>query len=355
MTLRRDICVLGAGPAGLFASSWLRHRRRVRTTVIGTPVFGMLRHDYSPTGPFSLVPILPPNGSHFPPSARGAGILRTAYVGQCHRARSADHQVGSFAHYSAANLGERSLVLARKQFGPMAHTEPMLEVRDKIERNYSAGMPPMKRAGYIGGESPYVATMRAAASAAEIVDQAVESIDYRDRSVRFANGTRLYYGAIILTVPLPRIARLLGVPPPRLASAPAEFVVAHCPTATENLLIYDCEPGSPVFRMVSPRAGLLVVQLALIGHRSEALSDLAMRRLRERIGGILGSAEVELDCRIRRIESAYPTDPPDAGFMDDLLPVLRRGNVVRLGRFAEWRYVDLHELNWTWKLGNLCG
>jgi hypothetical protein len=352
MTLRRDICVLGAGPAGLFAATWLRTYRGIRATVIGVPRFGMLRPALGPTGPISLVPILPPVGStSFPPSIHTDQVLCTQYVGRCDRLFVQRHAPGSFAWYSASNLTPRAQALAHKQFGTLARTSPLLEVRAKIARTYVNHAAPANRAGYIHGESPYVGTMRAAAAAAELVDRTVVSIDHRRRRVRFADGGHLDYGSMVLTIPLPQIARLLAIPYATMTCAAAEFVVARCVDVPANLLIYDSEPDSPMFRVISPRTGIVVVQLALTEARTDRLTTRCVQRLRRRLTEAIGSPTTGIDPTIRRVEMAYPTDPPDAAFLHRLETVAEAGNIVRLGRFAEWRYVDLHELEWTARLG----
>jgi hypothetical protein len=138
---------------------------------------------------------------------------------------------------------------------------------------------------------------------------------------------------------------LLGLASPSLSVAGAHFVAGTVePGRTPvNSVTYDLRPASPVVRCVVPRDGVWVAQVAVDFAAERRLDATAVAPW---VCSLLDVPVGSCDATVTSYPFAYPLEPPPAPFLSAIDDRCRSAGVQRRGRFAEWRYIDLHEVTW---------
>jgi len=230
-------------------------------------------------------------------------------------------------------------VLTRKLVGPRCLSERLPELGRKISRKYDGGRAGV-RAAFVAGQSPYRHWLRRTESAAP---RPLAEVIRVQTGKLVTNTGRRVTESVLLCSPLPEFAAMWGE---------SEAGVFDCESAEllhvavegelgENLLFYDCDWRSPVYRVFTVDHGSVVVQLAK-DHHGATLSSIEpwLERL---VPGLRTRALL----RRVRWSGCYPLDrsqPKGEMRMDGLL---RESGVVPFGRVAQWQYLDLCDLNWS--------
>jgi hypothetical protein len=342
-----EFIVLGAGPAGLFAADWISRNVSSDVLVVGTGLMGMVGPTEIDGRRITILPIFPQRGQDFPEIDDVGPDLAGAYAGTPGAPVDPPTPApGSYAARALRDFAPISLSLAWKQFGSRVFYEPLVEVQRKVERSYhrKTGDRP-SRIGYICGESPYAHELRRMIRRLRILKARPTAIS-DDSKVLLDDHSPLSYRRVINTMPLPAIARVLDLSHVTGSVAPARFVLADISRTEPSRLVYDVAPESPVFRVLTPCPDIAVIQLSLAPVNQPL--DLA-----NRVEGLL-------ECKVKRLHrepftysSAYPLEPFSSPDMDAVSDVFNVRNIINLGRFAEWRYIDLNEISWKERLGCL--
>jgi hypothetical protein len=123
----------------------------------------------------------------------------------------------------------------------------------------------------------------------------------------------------------------------------ARFAVFHVPEAmSENVLTYDPDLTSPVYRLFAPVARIVVAQLSKTNDCWEDVPHVAsyLRRTQSWHGpSTLLSAFTLPGC--------YPLQIHPEEFRTTCEQMLREKGVFLFGRHGLWEYRDLHELRWS--------
>jgi hypothetical protein len=72
-----------------------------------------------------------------------------------------------------------------------------------------------------------------------------------------------------------------------------------------------------------------------------------MLNLSDSIASLLEAEDIRVLTGIRTLDGVYPLEPLPSCYEAELNLRSERAGIVRFGRFAQWQYVDLHELDWT--------
>lgn len=299
------------------------------------PAFGMVDE-------LELVPIFPPA-----PEVSPVPRLRTAHM----FVPAANPVLGAWPAGSFGSIVEEFGVLGTslslKQFGIERFNEPLLEVRGKRERHYGAAVAArtLPRAGFLDGCSPYRLVrdaFRDLQRAGDVEHVIAERLDGRSKLIVAPCGIRAY-DMMIVTCDVNEFCSLLGTSGVSTPSAPASFVLYSVAGVDlePNILVYDHRAESGVFRAFSSRPDRVVVQ------RSLAQSDSSIDE-RSAIAALVGCSAASLEpvCTLV-LPTAYPTDPISDDDLRRLEDISEAYNALLFGRYAEWRYVDLHELDWS--------
>lgn len=348
------VVVLGGGPTGLLAAEWIRRHVSGDVVVVDPEPAGMLRPLSVAGLPVTVTPIFPPvSPVDFPDVPHLGPPLDVSYVDAGVPAQR-PARPDTFAEYARQALPPRSQLLAPKQFGRLVWEHPLSEVREKIARLYgTAQASPTAspaRSGYTAGESPYAPYLRRLARVHTVLATHAARIDADRHGVFTADGRRLGYRTLVVALPIAEIARLLGVRGVEAVAGAAAFVVFRMDGARPNRLVYDAEPGTPVFRVLTPRSDVAVVQVAVdIDPDRPEIDDALRSRVRE----LTGTEILDRVWPTVRVRRAYPVDGPGRHGAAELDAAGAAAGVIRLGRFAEWRYIDLHEVDWSGKLSGV--
>jgi hypothetical protein len=293
----------------------------------------------------TVLPIFPQRNQVFPSINSEGPDLALAHVGipavpECETAPTPQ----SYAERAMRDFAPASLSLAWKQFGRRIWQEPLLEVQRKVDRAYGAASAKGAiRIGYIVGESPYSHELRKVIRRHRVINASPTAIT-DEQIVILNNGTRLPYQYVINTLPLPTIARILNLPDPEGTFAGAKFAIAYITSTAPSQLVYDLDPSTPIFRVLTPSADIAIIQLSL--SYGNAPRDI----VRSRLEYLLGVKVVDFHARSFCFPRSYPLDPPTEALTSIISNACQSYNIINIGRFAEWRYIDLHEVSWEERL-----
>ncbi|RHW25441.1 hypothetical protein D0Z08_19640 [Nocardioides immobilis] len=338
--MRTDVVIIGGGPTGIFAYELLR-RSGVDVVLVGSFTDASIMPVESPCGPITLVPVFPTlPAPTYPPSTPTRQALQV-------------RRSGSPAWIRAEPVADSSLVemllpdidaaaMAVKQFGERALFDPLDQVQEKVRRAYRGR--PTRRAGYIDGLSPYLAPML------EILAQrgggvtAVRTWNPHDRLLELSGTTaRLEYNKLVYASDPERLSEAIGTRVAIPRRAPAHFTtLATDARLVRNELVYDLSRDSPVFRAFVASEHVVVVQESL-AYRGDAAA--APLQIADALGDLLGARLVRFGERLT-YHSAYPIESMDAASKTALDDACGELGILRFGRNAAGRYVDLHELEW---------
>lgn len=380
-SLRVDELVVGNGPTAVLAAALLARPARSQLLISANP-FGMLdpiclRVNRDRWQLINVPPVFPPENDTLlsrrlnrilPDAAAFAGApvsIRTAsseavidesnVLATLPREQSVTIPFSSYA----ACRGVETLILSEKQYGDVIWTQPLEQVRTKIERAYSAGFSlGTSRIGYHKGLSPYYRLMSRLLPGIQWARTRIQSVDVSARSCLLANGVTVHYGKMVFAGKLEELCRVLNRQCVRIVSAPARFIVGtFTVTASYNSVTYDPRPESPIFRLSIPAPGTWVAQIGQGTRGSDSNDDSGAgdsclpTRVVPWVESLAGWKVQRTVNKIVTFAQAYPLEAMQEDDRSSLDAACRAAGIVRFGRQAEWRYVDLHELDWS----ALCG
>jgi hypothetical protein len=336
--MQSPIVVLGSGPTAVFAVEFLAGHG-IEANLVGTLVDASILPIPTPDGPVSLLPVfptLPPPA--YPPSVATDKPLLVRRIGSPAWVQNRHFLPNSLVSWLLPD--EAAAAMAVKQFGARALTAPLDQVRKKIQRAYSGQ--PIRRAGYVNGLSPYLAPMLEAIKNRGMRPRAVRLWSPSDHLIEFQNGVEaVEYERLMYVADLGQLVQSLGVEVDLPARAAATFSTYFTEDPlTANQLVYDLSADSPVFRAFAATERVVVVQESQMDDEDASALSLATRV----------SEAFQIDLRRfgdRLVHStAYPVESLSEDCERSLSDACAKLDILRFGRNARNRYVDLHELVW---------
>jgi hypothetical protein len=260
-------------------------------------------------------------------------------------------EVESFRDYSL-KVGSRTLVLARKQYGPELLDRPLMLLRAKVASSYEArDAVACPRLGFVRGRSRYAIASDLLAHRLGMIKSSVQAINIVDRSILLGTGQEILYDQLIFAGRVTDLAKMLGLREYFPLTASAHFCVGRQqPPGTANLVVYDLRSESPVLRVVTTDESIWVAQLsqgaAKLRRSNSPLATHWRSGVEAAVSGLLETEDVRLLTDICTLRGAYPLEPLPTEYDEQLESKCKGAGIIRFGRFAEWRYSDLHELDW---------
>jgi len=341
-----DYCICGGGPAALLCAALLR-QKGADTLIVSPRKFGMLTPVQAGGQSVTPTPIFPwLDSTLFTDLLAGAldapSVLRAHYWETIAREPERCPGRGSHAEFLRGFYDDptRATILAEKHLGAAIYVREMPEVRRKVSRHYPAKSAARQKAGYYDGLSPYYVFLRNA-EIGPAVDQAVCRVA-PDESLVTAGTVEIRYRHLISTIPLWSFLGLAGMETElRSEAGGAQFVLMTSEEEAEpNLVVYDCDSGSAVYRVFTPLPRVLVVQVA----HAHWKADVSLTA--NRVATLLRLKTAPVVERVIEMPGCYPLGVSDEPLKEGLLRSLREKGIVSFGRFAEWRYADLDDLDW---------
>jgi hypothetical protein len=317
-----DVCVLGGGPAACLVTLLLRAAGR-QVCMMARTAFGAVQPTRFNGGQFTAVPVFPPFSTVRHP------VIGPLFDGVT-SAGAVEIRLPDSSAYTAKLFG-RTIAA-----GPQPP-----ELARKIARHYGQ-RPAEERMGFMAGVSPYFLVSQGATLTDWSSDR-VTGVDLSERLLAVGHRT-IRYGALVSTIPLPAFLPLAGIETTAaFVAGDARFAVFHVPEErSENVLTYDPDLTSPVYRLFAPLAGIVVAQLSKTNDCWDEVATVASYlRTTQRWQGPATLLSTFT------LPGCYPLEIHPEEFRASCKDTLREQGVFLFGRHGVWEYRDLHELRWS--------
>ena len=249
---------------------------------------------------------------------------------------------GSLADFMIKAQGiDKNLCLGAKQWGEEMFTLPFNQVQSKIKRHYVAPKG-NTRIGYIHGQSLFkYAIDKLEPNVLKYAN--IEQIDSKAKEV-YLDDCIVRYENLISTLPIHKLLELCHLEHHHDNSyAGCQFhYFSYDHGFEENQIVYDCDYHSDIIRIFSISDKFLMVQLNSNKHNTTTISEIKQRvqELAPEINGLSYARELYVPmCYPLELISDQPTLKS--------ISKLSSNAITPLGRFGNWEYSDLHELDWS--------
>lgn len=249
-----------------------------------------------------------------------------------------ENSLAEFIYKNSPSLKDFELSL--KQWGSSILTKPFFEVQNKIKRHYlSSNNNP--RIGYLDGFTLYYHFMLK--SNPNILHlNSIDKIDYQNKII-FADSYEIHYKKLVSTIPINHLLFYCKINDsiPLLYEGSYFLYFTHSSVFQANKIIYDCDLYSNILRVFSATEYSIVVQLPSYKKGKIVISDIS-KRLLELIPTL---KELKFEKELF-LPMSYPIEPLTDNQTLKSINNLKINSIIPFGRFGNWEYKDLHELNW---------
>lgn len=236
---------------------------------------------------------------------------------------------------------DKNLCLGAKQWGEQMFSTAFSQVQSKIKRHYISPKG-NTRIGYINGKSLF----------SDAVSKLKPNIFEHSGLVHIAIGNReihlkervVRFEKLVSTIPLHLLLQLCGLPFEfNTASAGAYFCFFKYDTGFDaNQMVYDCDYKSDIIRVFSIDDGFLLAQL-----NSDKYGKVQIPNIKSRIQVLAPEIQGLEFAKDLNMPMCYPLDLVTDEITKSSLDRLRENEITPFGRFGNWEYSDLHELDWS--------
>lgn len=255
---------------------------------------------------------------------------------------------GSLADFMIKKQGvDRNLCLGGlKQWGgPTMLHRPFSQVQSKINRHYISNKG-NTRMGYVNGLSLFKYAVEKLQPQV-LGYSGIEKIDLEAKELHTSQHIISFEQLISTIPPLHYLLAHCQLPPHDhdTESAAAYFkFFSYDGGFAENQIIYDCDLQSEILRLFSVNDTLLMAQI-----RGDAYGQVATEKIQARVQQLIPEIKGLQFARELYSRMGYPLElvdqPPQS--VQSLATLKKHGIIPPLGRFGNWEYSDLHELDWA--------
>lgn len=351
MKQKFEICILGNGPAARICS----FLTKTPHILIGNrDNFGLLTKTVITNSSFNLTPIFPVYNSHLYNelwkddfekhyfinySKRGNILVEFDNIQELISNANPQSYVVQCLKEKQDISTKENIVLAYKLFGKIIFERELDRLLTKVKNNYD-GVKPNKRIGYVNNLSLYYDKV-ANIKIKNFFSDEIKKIDIK-RKIVSTKTSEIEYDKLISTIDLRDFLCKINYPNLGLMSNSAHFCLIKTNTILPiNLGIYDVEIQSPVYRLFTISKNFVIVQFTLGCQNIE--SSLLFPTLYKLLGQVF---EIQFEYRYT-IKDAYPIYTSSDTLLQQYKSELESNNIHLIGRYAEWEYLDLHELNYS--------
>jgi len=236
---------------------------------------------------------------------------------------------------------DESLVISLKQWGSAFYNEELNEVKSKIKNHYFSGGN-QSRVGFYRGNSLYYHFLRHTLNNSTLYNN-IQHIDYKNKKV-ICERLDIFYDKLYSTINILDLYKLCGFRTSFHLKYKGSFFMYFIlsPIELENNILYDCNLSSPIIRLFFPQNNILVAQLSTNSFRKYNSNSII-----KRIVDILPNIKNIKYVKSIHLPFSYPLEPILDKKMINSIENIKTFSIVPFGRFGNWEYKDLHELNWT--------
>ncbi|CAM4099286.1 FAD-dependent oxidoreductase [Zobellia roscoffensis] len=249
---------------------------------------------------------------------------------------------GSLASFMIAKQGvDRNLCLGLKQWSRSMLSQPLSQVQDKIRRHYISNNG-NTRVGYVDGKSLFKYTIDKLQP--EILNfSKLQKIVVETKEIHTADHI-IAYDHLVSTIPLHYLLQYCGLPQDHnTESASAYFkFFTYSKGFKENRIIYDCDLNSDILRLFSVSDTLIMAQI-----RGDKHGKVSNKKVQDRIQNLIPEIEGLTFARELFSPMGYPLELVTQPNSLKSMAILKENGVIPFGRFGNWEYSDLHELDWS--------
>jgi hypothetical protein len=255
--------------------------------------------------------------------------------------KSLNYKSNSLADFLCNNSQlNKWIPISLKRWGKTILTESYSEVQNKIRNHYLSEMR-SERVGFLNGHSVYYQLIKKNMKNVISVNSIIE-IDYQNKTLN----TDLYsiqFEKLISTIPINRLFEKSKIPFETELKYEGSYFnyFSHGENWKQNNLIYDCDLNTDIIRVFSPTNNIISVQLPTFKRGKISIENLKqdIKKLIPSLNNIKYEGEFFLSM-------SYPLE--SIINLNDLknIEILKSYSVQPFGRFGNWEYLDLHELNW---------
>lgn len=231
--------------------------------------------------------------------------------------------------------------LGLKQWGEDFLNKPFNQIQSKIKNHYLSKNG-NTRIGYSNSLSQYYDAVKDLSPIITKYEK-ILSIDYK-KSLLITESKKIKYEKLISTIPIDKLLSFckFNLTPDLDYYGSYFFYFRYLEGFNKNNLIYDCDFDSDILRIFSINDNFMMVQLKSI-KSTEIDSTIIKNQILKLVPSI---KNLKYSGKLI-LPMSYPVE--DIGDKETLNAIknISKFNVVPFGRFGEWKYTDLHELNWN--------
>ncbi|GEM_PF-4200514 len=346
MVIRSDYMIVGTGPSALLHYLNLKKLGR-DVLLVGTELYGQLKPMvYSEIRkPVNLLPIFPVYESELWKKLNtehiDKGPLTLKKLNLYGAQRQYPKNQNCYYNYLLQHQQKSNVpyILSYKQFGGLIFEHQLTELQKKVNRNYSSGRQKFQKAGFVNGLSPYYLHLKSY-EPYPVIQEQVQFIDYSEKTLHTSNNT-IHYNHLIYTIPLYDLFGVTNLQKSfELVSGDAKFLIFFSnKTLPENHLWYCCNIQSNIYRAFVPHENIIVVQL------SRKSWNVEPKEIGNELRNLLNIERELFHIDTKTYSGCYPLEVYGDDKKEELTDFMRGFNFYFSGRFAEWRYIDLHEVD----------
>ena len=352
MKQKIEICILGNGPTARICSFLMKNPH----ILIGNQEnFGLLSKTEITNNSFNLAPIFPVYNSYLYKELWKDNLEKYDFLNYSKQGNISfefDNMLPLISNanpqsYVAQCLKEKqdidtkeNIVLAYKLFGKVIFERELHRLLAKVKKNYD-GAKPNKKIGYINNLSLYYEKV-ANIKVDNFFSDEIRKIDVK-RKIAYTQTCEIEYDKLVSTIDLRDLLQKTNYPENlNLISSSAYFCLIKTNTILPiNLVIYDVEIHSPIYRLFTISENFVIIQF------TSGCQNIKLTQLFPVLYKLLGQIfEIQFEYRYT-IKDVYPIYTSSDTLLQQYKLELEANNIHLIGRYAEWEYLDLHELNYS--------
>ena len=236
---------------------------------------------------------------------------------------------------------DKNLCLGGKQWGEEMFSLAFSQVQSKIKRHYVEAQG-NSRIGYLNGQSLFNYAVDKLNP--NVLDHSgIQHINIEKKEIHLEECI-IRYDHLTSTIPLHYLFQLCNLDYQHDTSYAGCYFCffEHTGGFDKNQMLYDCDYGSKIIRIFSIHDNFLMAQL-----NGKTYNAITVSEIKDRIQILAPDINGLEYARDLYVPMCYPLELISDQSSLKSISYLKSKNVLPFGRFGNWEYSDLHELDWS--------